>query len=356
MKKIGFYGDSILLQQAGISHYNSMLLDWFSNSFADEELISILPFEASKIKGQTKVISLKKWPLHQRFRSLVNIPNYVNKNNFDLVIEPAHFGPLRIKPATKRVTVIHDLSPINHPRFHPWLSTFMHKRFIKRILEKTDLIIVNSETTKQEVSEFNPALKNKICVLYPIIETEKKVNSIGCRKLEDPYLLSVGTIEPRKNYEFLIDVYTKFAEREPQFKLVILGADGWKNKSFYNKLKALNNPNIILTGYVSSEDKQSWYKHAAAYLSPSYYEGFGLPVLEAMSFDLPLFLSNISAYQEIGSPVAQLLEMELSAWSKALVSNLGDKKPALQGHLDKLKNKREAQSKALKNAIDSLMG
>ncbi len=356
MKKIGFYGDSLLLQNAGISHYNTMLLEWFQQEFSDANLECIVPFESSKIKAKTKLIKLKKWPLHQRLRSLIHIPNYVNRQGFDLVIEPAHFGPLRINRRTKRLTVIHDLSPIHYPQFHPWLSVKMHQWFIRKILRQTDLIIVNSTTTKNELVHFDHELKEKIYPLYPEIASFPFSEGSETKPILGPYLLAVGTIEPRKNYSFLVEVFEQFVKENDDYSLVILGGDGWKNKAFYQQLENIGSNKIILTGYVSTEEKNTWYKHADAYLSTSHYEGFGMPVIEAMAYKLPLFLSNIEAYKEIAGGCATLLDFEKNAWLTSLQKQWvdPDKNQSTEA-LKALKAARINQSIALKKRIINLL-
>jgi glycosyltransferase involved in cell wall biosynthesis len=111
----------------------------------------------------------------------------------------------------------------------------------------------------------------------------------------------VGTVEPRKNLLRLIDAYNQL---KPNLKLVIVGASGWHNKAIYQK----KSPNIIFTGYVPNEDLPIFYNNAKLFIYPSLYEGFGIPILEAMNCRCPVITSNISSMPEVVGDAALLVD------------------------------------------------
>lgn len=353
MKKLCFIGDSLVLQQAGVKRYNQMLWEWFDEECEAWDKKCILPEPSNDIDPRkTHLIKISNFPLSQRLRSFTSIPKYINKERFDLAIEPAHFGPFKLNKKVKRITVIHDLSPIIYPKFHPLYSSLLHRLFQKSILKKADIVITNSNSTKAEVLNFAKLEESKVLTLYPKIEkslsTTQKLENI----LNSPYFIAIGTIEPRKNYLSLIKVFNKLSKDLPDCKLVIVGGDGWKNTSFYSTYKELNNPNIILTGFIPDLEKWGYLKHATGLISYSHHEGYGLPVLEAMDFNLPLILSDIKTYREIASNRAYLFKTE-----QQLITILTDliKSPVridYEGWKSFLATERENQTKLLKEAIE----
>jgi glycosyltransferase involved in cell wall biosynthesis len=111
----------------------------------------------------------------------------------------------------------------------------------------------------------------------------------------------VGTVQPRKNLEVLIDAFDKFLLTNNNFKLVIVGKKGWLYKNIFEKVKTMKlEDKIIFTGHVTDEELIWYYKNAFCLTLPSIYEGFGIPVLEAMSYDCPVIASFSSSLPEIG--------------------------------------------------------
>ncbi len=239
-------------------------------------------------------------------RTFLTLPLLIRKLKPDLVIEPAHFGPFNLPKRIKRLTIIHDLSPIKSPNYHPFLSQKLQRIFLPGILKKADLIIANSKNTKEDIIQCKPDSRNKTSYIHlgkeEIFGPTGAGNVLKKHKIQSPYFLNVGTIEPRKNLNTLLEAFTLFKQKsKSNIKLVITGGNGWRTKSFYNRL--LNHPNkkdIIQIGYVKRSELPALYSNALAFIYPSYYEGFGLPVLEAMACGAPCIVSNTSSLPEVG--------------------------------------------------------
>jgi glycosyltransferase involved in cell wall biosynthesis/GT2 family glycosyltransferase len=304
--KFGLIADSIDNQYAGIHYYTLNLLKAISKTKNCDDFVIVRQKEDNELFNfRQKVIKpLFSFLRLDPIRTFIKIPYFFNSQKVDIVIEPAHFGPFFLRKNIKRVTVIHDLTPLLLPQFHPFYSILLQKIMLKRILKKADLVIVNSENTKNDVTKMFPVTQNKIKRIYlgkdeSISKTDSK-EGLQEYNISSPYILYVGTIEPRKNLIELLSAFQLLKDKKYPHKLVIVGKLGWKNKDFYN---ALNNhkysDDIVCTGYVPQEMLASIYSHATVFVYPSLYEGFGFPVLEAMSCGVPVVTSNSSSLTEI---------------------------------------------------------
>ena len=242
------------------------------------------------------------------------VPLVLLWHRVDAVLEPAHFGPFNLPKRIKRITMIHDLTPLRFPHYHRFHSQLLQRIFLKGILRRADLILANSRHTAADIAAF-----------FPFAEAKTKVILLGCDpairpaahlplpddlQVKQPYWLNVGTIEPRKNLIRLLEAYSRFRNATGEkVQLVITGQKGWKSEPFFEALAVHPyHEDIVLTGYVSDEDLSKLYSHALAMIYPSEYEGFGLPVLEAMSCGCPVICSSVSSLPEVGGEVAFYFE------------------------------------------------
>lgn len=209
---------------------------------------------------------------------------------------------------TKKVTTIHDMIPYIFPSsVHPKIVA-SQKRRLSRVKKEVDLIIADSETTKDDVVKFLQIEESKIKVVYLAPseefrpEDDEKINeALEKYKIKKPYILSVATQEPRKNIQKLLDVFEKIVEERPEFHLVLTGKYGW-GSGFHSP------QNVIWTGYVPQEDLICLYSGCRVFAYPSLYEGFGLPILEAMACGAPVVTSKNSSMVEIAKNAAILVD------------------------------------------------
>lgn len=260
------------------------------------------------------------------YRKFHLIPKLIRKLKPDIVFEPCHIGPFNLPKSIKRVTTIHDLTPLLFPKFHETQSVLIHKLLLPRIIKKSDLIITPSKNTQKDILKLNPKAKTTVIPLG----TKKPKSQIHPRMPRRgggekfPYILYLGTIEPRKNLELLIEAYN---ELNLKHKLILAGKIGWKAKSILKK--AAENPSIILKGQVTEKEKATLYKNAAIFIYPSHYEGFGLPPLEAMQYGTPTIVANNSSLKEYFKNHALLFttKSQLKTHIKNLLKNPPPKKP-----------------------------
>lgn len=244
------------------------------------------------------------------------IPFLLRKKRVDAVIEPAHFGPFNLPGKVKRITVIHDLTPLIFPHLHRWHSQMLQRIFLKRILHNTGLIIANSDHTAADICKTFPAVCGKVRRIYPGLRSdfgkEPEEGVLKKYNISTPYFLFVGTIEPRKRLDVLLEAYSAYASsHENPALLVIAGGRGWKSDRFFEMLQQHPFRNrIILTGYVETNELPQLYRSATALVYPSAYEGFGLPVVEAMHFGTPVITCRNSSLTEAGGDQAVYVETD----------------------------------------------
>ena len=243
-----------------------------------------------------------------------NLGESVNKCNLYFSLYHTIPQNVRSNPNIKKIYTVHDMIPIMNPEYFP--SSF-NEILLKEVLDNIlvdDYVITVSEYTKGDILKYRKDLDEQHIIVSYLAASEifnkkenisevaliKKKYNINCEK----YLLSVCTIQPRKNLGLLIDVYRSLLEENPDFgtKLVLTGSYGWNSSQLMKDIEEINqtfNNPIILTGFVSDEDLAYLYSGAYIFIFPSLYEGFGLPVLEAMQCGVPVICSNSSSLPEV---------------------------------------------------------
>jgi len=182
--------------------------------------------------------------------------------------------------------------------------------------QKSDLIITISESAKNDIIKNLGVDEDKIEIVHPGIDLENYSQKYEKEELErirkkynlpSEYILYLGTIEPRKNIERIIKAFIKYKEKvDDDLKFVIVGKKGWKYENIMKLIESMGT-DIIITGYIDEEDKIPIYKLAQFFTFPSLYEGFGMPVLEAMAAGVPVVTSNVSSLPEVAGDAAILV-------------------------------------------------
>ncbi len=217
---------------------------------------------------------------------------------FDIYHE-AGFFPFPAAPGVKTLFTIHDLSWRVYPEHHPRERILFFKKYFDFSLELADGIVTPSRFTKTEINRLYPYLRAEIKptllgvdqqIFHPRPDTE--VNALRLKLgLPEKYLLFVGTSDPRKNISGIIQAIAPLPD---EIKLVCTGWSGWE--------KAVNQEiekRVCYTGYLSDQELATLYSGARAFVYPSFYEGFGLPVLEAMACGCPVITSTLSSLPEV---------------------------------------------------------
>lgn len=305
--RIVFLADAVSTQSAGIHYYGKQLINNITSSYPSYKYFVVSTKALNFSNTEDVVVSNDgDSTLKLRLRQIIKLPQVVNKLKPNIVIELAHFGPFRLDHGIQRVTVVHDLTPITHPQFHGLASNLSHRMLLRRILNKASHIICNSITTGEAVVSTYPETDGKIHTVYPGLERITLEQAV-----RENYFLSIGTIEPRKNYTKLLSAFDNYREAGGTANLKIIGSRGWGIKEFETGLNAMKHRSEVDVYHdITREELFNLLSKAKGYVSCSHYEGFGLPVLEAMSQGIPLVLSDIEVYREIANDVALFFDKE----------------------------------------------
>lgn len=258
---------------------------------------------------QHLVVPHSRLPLMTTWRRFGQLPRLAKQLGAAAVWEPGHFGPFHLPDTIKRITTIHDLTPINMPHYHGFWGRTLHRIFLPGIIKNADLIFSVSQNTADDLARYQEGVlaKTKTIPLACDLNASLVFNPSVLKRhqIQGPYFLFVGTVEPRKNLVRLVVAFEKFKETGQSHKLVIVGQLGWDYSDFIEKI---NNSryklDIICLGYVPRVDLVSLYQGATALVYPSLYEGFGLPLLEAMTCGAPCLCSNNSSLPEVAGGAA----------------------------------------------------
>ncbi len=230
------------------------------------------------------------------------IPVFKFGNKDIIIFGGAHKLPLFFSKNIRSVVTIHDLVFKVAPETMNGFTRIMDNFFVPKSLKRADVIITVSKSTANDIAKYYPDYSHKVHVI-PLAgnlqKTQKKfLHSIA---LPEKYILFVGTIEPRKNLDKLLSAYASLTrEIKEKYKLVIVGGKGWGNVELKKKIESMNlQQNIVMTGYVEDSDLYYLYKNAYCLAMPSLYEGFGLPILEAHNFGVPVLTSDVSSMPEV---------------------------------------------------------
>lgn len=317
--RLGIIADAIDTQSAGIHYYTHHLVKELAELDNEFELFLFRKNEEPKYTGAHQItIPSRSWNiLFRLYRTAFEIPRYTKNNNLDVIVEPAHFGPLRTPKGVFSVTVIHDITPLLFPQWHPFVSALLQRMFLPKILENTDLIITNSHCTKSDLLNHLNIPEGKIEVAHLGISDEfvptNRPDVLAKYGIYKDYILCQGTIEPRKNLIALIKAYDRLRQSNEDIKdqLILAGGVGWKNKRMLKiREQSEYKDDIIFLGYVDREDMPALYTGAQLFAFPSLYEGFGLPLLEAMACGVPIAASERGSIPEIGSSYPKYFDPE----------------------------------------------
>lgn len=237
------------------------------------------------------------------------MPIFFRKNKID-VFHTEYILPFGIPKSVKVVTHIHDVSFKAYRDMILRKDLFFLDLLIPRSIKRSDKIIAVSQFTKDEILKYYKVSSEKIEVIFNstnLIEQEFN-EEIRQRikekyKLPEKFILYLGTLQPRKNIPLLINAYSEIKNKIPSVKLVLAG-----NKKAHNFDKKIDesleanklSEEVYFPGFIDTADKTIIYKMAEVFVFPSFYEGFGIPILEAMSQGIPVLASDISPHREVG--------------------------------------------------------
>lgn len=209
-----------------------------------------------------------------------------------------------------RVLTVHDLMWILYPETLPFYTVAVFKLFGRRYANQADRLIAISDATAHDLERIYHIPRSKVEVIYhgvrgeyQPLERQAAAHAISCKfGVSEDYICTVGTVQPRKNIETLIRAVKLLrGEGRIRHQLVVAGGRGWKDSKIYSSVKelGLTDDDVRFLGYVPDSDMPSLYAGAAVFAFPSLYEGFGIPLVEAMASGVPIVASCAPPVPEI---------------------------------------------------------
>ena len=266
-----------------------------------------------------------------------NIPyNYFFRPKADLYHFMGYIVPYSIKG--KVILTVYDLVVELFPETMEEKNRELLRKEMQRSIKRADHIITISNSAKAELINVLGVNAENIDIISPGVDYDvfnARINDEMKRKIKqkydlpDEYILYLGTLEPRKNISSLIKAFIKLKkEKKISEKLVIAGKKGWLFSEIFDLIKSLDLENeVILTDYVDESDKPAIYQNAKLFVFPSLYEGFGMPILEAMAAGIPVITSNTSAMPEVAGDAAILVNpLSIEEISEAMLEVMNNDK------------------------------
>ena len=300
----------LVAAKTGIGHYTDALAESLARIHTDHQYTLLSPFDFAfpANHGTPSNLSKMYFPVRSVFRKwwLVGLPSMLQISPFDVFHGTNYCIPV-FAPCPTVVTV-HDLSLFNQSHTHEDDNVRRGKRRIPIMMRRASKIIAPSEWTRREIIDHFHVPAERIRVIQEAarkemipLTGEQSAGVLEKHGLTTPFLLFVGTIEPRKNLPALLRAYHELLRTtEHRPRLVICGGSGWKNEEVFQLVDELELGEMVrFLGYVADEDLPALYSTAECFLYPSVYEGFGLPPLEAMACGAPVITSNASSLPEV---------------------------------------------------------
>ncbi|ARN74946.1 glycosyltransferase family 4 protein [Oceanicoccus sagamiensis] len=229
-------------------------------------------------------------------------PHWAKKDQIDVFWSPRHNLPLALSSSTPSVVTIHDLVWIHYGSTMTQFGRLLESILMPRAIASSKIVVAVSEFTRCDIKQNFPYAENKTqvvtgasCLSPDTVTLDKTVSD------QKNYFLFVSTLEPRKNLNRLLLSYKQYLDKTPEpLPLKIAGGSGWGGVSIESVIAQHGiSAHVSLLGQVTDQQLAQLYKNAYALLMPSLYEGFGLPIVEAMSQGVPVITSNLSAMKEV---------------------------------------------------------
>lgn len=311
-------------EKAGVGHYTYHLVRSLLSHDKENEYVLFFGHQRPNpfVELERPNVTIKRFPFarYKKFLpfsySHLLIAAVIKQARLDVFHAPANTLPLSY--TGRSVITVHDLAIYKHPKWFPG-QVFSTKVLVPQSLKKANRIIAVSQSTATDIQQLFKVPEGKIEVIPEGVEIEfldLKDKNIDVRRkfgLGKHYLVYVGTLEPRKNLERLVTVFGKLRQSLSgpyrDIQLALAGAPGYRSDQLKKTIAANKLTRYVrLLGYVTQNEKYRLIQNARAFVFPSLYEGFGLPVLEAMALGTPVLTSNNSSLPEVAGGAAAMVD------------------------------------------------
>jgi glycosyltransferase involved in cell wall biosynthesis/radical SAM superfamily enzyme YgiQ (UPF0313 family) len=329
--RIAFDGTSLRPRRTGVGYYTEHLLRHLALTARDDELIvlSNRPVETdAPLPERVEVVTAQR-RMPRMVWMQTGAPAALKRMRADVV----HFtnGMLPVVSPVPSVVTIHDMSLRLYPRYHPARRVLLNRPLVDLAARRADAIVTVSEAARRDIVRLYRIDPARVHVVYEAAAPafRRVVDPAELQRVRTKYglrervILYVGTIEPRKNLPALVEAFARGRRRGAlDHQLVCVGPYGWLSRDLDERIKRANVADAIaFTGYVPFEDLPAIYSLAEMFVYPSMYEGFGLPVVEAMACGVPVITGRAAALAEVGGEAAEHVDqLESDCLADAMVS------------------------------------
>jgi glycosyltransferase involved in cell wall biosynthesis len=294
---------------AGVGQYIGQLATAYAARFPEDELLLALP-EGQNIPG-TKAFHPIAAHAGSRQRLLyehLRLPRRFKAWHYDVAHFPDYQMPWGGLP--RSVLTVHDLVAFRYPDTFPPATRRVKQVLTRRSVRIAHHIIVPSEATRRDLTDVLNVDPARITVVWHGVTPPRQFAEHPPHPR--PYFFFIGTLEPRKNLVRLIQAYRLLRSRHRGVPdLVIAGKPGWMYEPIYQEAARVDEPDrVLFLGYVNRAETWAWYRHAVAFCFPTLYEGFGMPLLEAMAARCRIITANRGAVAEVANDVGLLVDPE----------------------------------------------
>ncbi|TGL65706.1 glycosyltransferase family 4 protein [Leptospira sarikeiensis] len=254
------------------------------------------------------------------------LPFQIRKYQIDLFWGTQQVFPPFLPKRIPGFLTYHDFVAYRFPETMRTIARLQQLFYLKRSIKRASFVFANSKFTASELQKYYSYPKDRIRVIYPGYEPKeiRKIKTPPTSRVKDlpaKFFLTVSTLEPRKNFQTLFRAYEKLKKEKSDLVWVHAGKAGWEDPAFLEKFKqASDSKELYWLDFVTDEELHYLYSKAKLFLFPSIYEGFGIPLLEALAYSLPCIVSNLEVFHEIGKKSCKYVPpLSEDHWVKAIV-------------------------------------
>jgi glycosyltransferase involved in cell wall biosynthesis len=333
---LAFDATTIRGNKTGVGYYSARLLERLTAVGGDDNPIDEILVLSNRELDFTpiprcRLVDEGRFPLRAVWMQAV-LPFVLERIRPDLCHFTNFLGPYFT--SAPYVVTFHDMTLELLPECHTWRKRLLTRALSPEIARGARLIITPSQSAKRDLSRLFGIPEEKIRAIphapdgqfHPRRDRESLARIEKRYGIRTPYLLYVGTLEPRKNLMRAMAAFSRVSSRYPDHSFYLAGELGWRSKELLRALDAIpNRHRIVRLGYVAEEDLAALYSNAELFVYPSLYEGFGFPVIEAMACGAPVVTSNTSSLAEIADGAALLVDPhDTAAIADAMDRAMGD--------------------------------
>jgi glycosyltransferase involved in cell wall biosynthesis len=261
---------------------------------------------ATNFKDRPLSVSGENRPARILYEQLL-LPNHLRKDNVDILFNAGFTAPL-LWPG-RMVTVFHDLQYRRHPEYFRWFDLPFWRTLLPASAARSRIVVVPSEAVKADIAEFLPSALARTEVIPHGVEAA--FSKLAVTRQPQRFILAVSTLHPHKNLTTLLRAFAVFTDRDPGCRLVIAGLRGFESARIEALRKELSLEHAVeIKGWIPRGDLHELFRTAAAFVYPSLFEGFGIPVLEAMAAGIPVACSRIPALVEVAGDAVRFFDPE----------------------------------------------